>query len=592
MPQRVLAAIHDPCGTIASEEARRRVRRAVAYGPDLHVAARGPLTVGWTGSDVPHASALCVFDGDAPIRAEDEPSTWLPALRASRASFAGLAWHGDRGLVARDHLGARPLFVLRDASATYLASEIPTLLGLLARRPAPDREALALLLAGRPAASGRTVFAGVRALAPAHGLLLEPAGARLERYWSPTPRAGLADIAAPDAAAELRVGVAAAVRRHGGERDGAGVLLSGGLDSSVVLASAAAAARDAGREAPAAFTAVFPEHPRLDERWASRAVAESSGARSTTVTIAGGTATAAARAHLQRWELPLQYPGAAFFQPLLDEAARQGIGLLLDGEGGDELFSCEPLLVADRLLAGDVREAGRLARALPGWGGRLGAAQARMMLPGLISPTGMRRLRRLRGRDSEHPPWLRSAARQAVAAAATASDDVWWRAGRPRSRAHLSWVLTDGRTALGMHDHLRRMTAPSGVVDAHPFLDVDLVELVLGLPPEFAFDRVLDRPLLRRAMAGMLPDPVRLRRDKVYFDALLLAALTGPDRAQVERAFRGPLEVAILADPVALRALWEGGPERHPRGRWAWSAEVWRAYAAEMWLRREAGRGA
>jgi asparagine synthase (glutamine-hydrolysing) len=215
-----------------------------------------------------------------------------------------------------------------------------------------------------------------------------------------------------------------------------------------------------------------------------------------------------------------------------------------------------------------------------------------MALPGLISPAGIQWLRRLRGGDNGGPAWLRPAARQAVATAAIASDEDWWRAGRPRSRARLSWVLSDGRAALGMHDHLRRMTAPSGIADAHPFLDVDLIELVLGLPPHLAFDRVLDRPLLRRAMEGMLPDPVRLRRDKVYFDPLLLAALTGPDHAELEGAFRGPLELGLVADPVALRALWHNGPDRHPHGRWAWSAEMWRAYAAEMWLRQEEGRSA
>jgi asparagine synthase (glutamine-hydrolysing) len=144
---------------------------------------------------------------------------------------------------------------------------------------------------------------------------------------------------------------------------------------------------------------------------------------------------------------------------------------------------------------------------------------------------------------------------------------------------------------MAMHDHLRRTTRPLGIVDAHPFLDVDLVELVLGLPPEHAFDPVLNRPLLRTAMRGLVPDGVRLRREKVYFDRLLGDALTGPDRTTIDAVMAdASLELAAIGDPTRVRALWSDGPSRHPRGPRAWASEVWRVFAAETWLRREAGR--
>jgi hypothetical protein len=150
-------------------------------------------------------------------------------------------------------------------------------------------------------------------------------------------------------------------------------------------------------------------------------------------------------------------------------------------------------------------------------------------------------------------------------------------------------VLSDGRAQMAVHDHLRRTTRPTGVVDAHPFLDVDLIELVLGLPPELAFDPRHDRPLLRLAMTGLLPETVRLRTGKVYFDRLLLDALTGPDRAAIEATLTtGRLELGDAVDRAQVRALWQGGPAAHPHGRWSWAADVWRVFAAETWLRREA----
>jgi hypothetical protein len=87
-------------------------------------------------------------------------------------------------------------------------------------------------------------------------------------------------------------------------------------------------------------------------------------------------------------------------------------------------------------------------------------------------------------------------------------------------------------------------------------------------------------------LADHLPESVRLRRDKSFFDPLLRDALLGPDRAAIDAVLRDARALEPLADAGAVRALWSGGPDRHPHGPWLWSAEVWRAYATEMWLRR------
>jgi asparagine synthase (glutamine-hydrolysing) len=453
---------------------------------------------------------------------------------------------------------------------------------------------LALFHARRPAPDGRTLFSGIRALPPAHALILDGEGARLERYWQPRPRPGLEHVDRREAATLVRDSVLDAVRRHGGGRPDAGVLLSGGLDSSTVLACAAIAAQGADAPVPQSFTGVFPEMPELDEQALARPLADRYGSPWTSVAVPAGPIVPDAVSYLSRWELPLEYPGGLFFRPVLEEAARRGVRVLLDGEGGDELFGCEPLLLADRVRSGDVRRALRLARALPGTTGRLDARRARVLarrwvLPGLLSPRLTVPLRRADPRSTGAPAWLREGPRATVSAALATDRCGWWSAGRPRWRAHLSWVLNDQVAAIGVHDHLRRITVPTGVADAHPLLDVRLIELALGLPPELAFDARLDRPVLRAAMAGLLPDEVRLRASKVYFDRLIVDALTGPDREAVDRTLaHGPLELGRLVDADRVRALWRAGPAGHPQGAPTWSAEVWRLFAAEAWLRREA----
>ena len=605
MTELTLAAIYDPRGVLPVEEARRRVGVAleVEVDGDVEVVGAGALTVG-VGGGRPRAPSgsgtagrpLMVTDGDVTVDPRESLAACLASLRSARGPFVLVAGDRERCLLARDHLGIRPLFFRRDGTLVYAASEVINLLALLPRRPEPDLDALAMFLARRPDPRGATLYTGVRAVPPGHALVLERGGVRLERYWRPQPRAGIGHVNADEAAALLRDALMAAVERHGATAPGSGVLLSGGLDSSTVLACAASRERDRGGPPPA-ISGVFPGRPELDEQTASRAVAERWNAEWTPVPVTGGPVVPDALAYLERWELPLEHPTVVFFRPVREAAARRGVRVLLDGEGGDELFGCEPLLLADHLLHADPVRALRLARALPGTGGDLDVRKVRAIvrqavLPGLLPPRVMDGLRRLRGHRAGGPAWLDDRARAAVLAGDRAALG-WWRAGRPRWRAHLSWVLSDGRAAMAVHDHMRRTAHPLGLTDAHPLLDVELAETVLGLPPELSFDPIRNRPLLRRAMAGLLPEAVRLRRDKVYFNPLLLEAMTGPDRAAIDSTLgQGRLELGVLADAGLVRSLWRDGPARHPHGRWVWSQEMWRAFAAETWLRREAGNRA
>jgi asparagine synthase (glutamine-hydrolysing) len=565
MSAQPIAAIHDPQRALASGAARARLS---AFGAPVR--ETGALTV--AGADE------ATLGGDS-----------LAALRQRRGAFAEISGNGDRALVARDHLGACPLFYASVGPTLYVASEIAPLLALLPRRPEPDWQEVACRLARGVGEHGRTLFSGVREVPAAHTLLADEHGWRLERYWRPEPRPGLADAAPGVAAAALRAGVEAAIDRHAHRAGSIGVLASGGLDSSAVLAGAAASARSAGRATPAAWLGV-PERPELDESAFLDDLVAHCESEAIRVPVRSGPIVSRAIEYLDRWAVPLEHPGGAFFLPVQEVAAGRGVTALLDGEGGDELFGCEPLLIGDRLRAGDVRGAARLVRALPGVPNlnarALAVVARRWVAPALLPPHMLTTVRRMRSRPA--PEWLRGAARDA---AREPEEDRWQRDGEPRWRAHLGWVLTDGRDAFGVHDHLRRISSMAGVQDLHPFLDVDLIELVLGLPPHLAFDANLDRRLLREAMRGLLPESVRLRRGKVYFGAMLRDALSGQDHDAVDCVLAGgPLELGDLVDRDALIALWRGGPDRCPRGPLAWATESWRAFALELWLRREAGR--
>jgi asparagine synthase (glutamine-hydrolysing) len=589
VPERALAAIHDPRRVLTRHEQRAVLRSA--YGD--RTAGTDTTVVAWSGADTPAADQ--VVDGDVTV-----PSDWarswpaaLAWLRDARGEFAFVAWDADsrRSLIARDHLGSRPVFYADVGATLYVASEIAPLLSLLPRRPAPDLDVLARRLAGAREAPGATLFGGVRELLPAHALLLDDRGWKLERYWEPRPRQGFENADRGIAASALRDGVEAAVRRrlelHVGTT---GALTSGGLDSSIVLACAAATSRAAGRGSPSAWVGV-PDRAELDESAFAQAVATQSGCEVVRVPITANPIVPYALEYAERYAVPLEYPAAALFRPLREAAAARGVALVLDGEGGDELFGCEPFLIADQIARGHIIEASRLVRALPGMVPRdarsLGVVLRNWIVPALLPEAALRRVRRELSARRPSPEWLCGPARDAAHEPPVESSRG---RGVPHWRTHLAWLLTDARTMLGVQDHLRRVAALDGLRSAHPFLDVDLVELVLGLPPQYAFDPRLDRMLLRTAVRGLLPEQVRMREDKVFFGALLRDSLTGPDRAAIERTLtRTPLALGGLVDADRLAALWHRGPHACARGEAAWMNEIWRAFAIETWLRAEEG---
>ncbi len=501
-----------------------------------------------------------------------------------QGTFALLAWDGERrhGVVAVDRLGAAGVFVFRDGPALTVGTEVETLLGVLPRAPAPDADAVVQWMVEGMLPPGTTLFGGIRRLEGGTLLALDERGSTECRYWRPSTRSQ--GIPAAEAAAALREGVIPAVQRRIPEPEAPAVMLGGGLDSGTV---AGAAARLRGGGFVRAYSAVFPAHETVDEAALIDAVTSELGTRSGRIVTHGGSTIPSSLRYLDTWALPPASPNLFFKLPLLELAAREGNTVMLDGQGGDELFGLSRYLLADRIRTGRVRDARRLARALvgdePGQGAAARAAFRAFGLKGLVPAPAHGLLRRLRP-DHYSPDWLGAEAARGYAVAG----DPWrWkRTPGPRWRAYLADLLTGYRERAGAHDFLRHMSAMGGIEGAHPFHDdADLVDLVLQLPPELAFDERVDRPLLREAMAGVTPDVVRLRREKSYFNQLVLDSLARHDWPTVIRVLEDPqAEVRTFVQLDKLRdRLLRAAQASGTRVRWA--TTVWRVFMTECWLR-------
>jgi asparagine synthase (glutamine-hydrolysing) len=504
-----------------------------------------------------------------------------------RGAFALVVWKREerRGLLAQDQLGGRSLFTFRDGRRLVFATEVAVLLALVGARPEPDDLAVACHLVDHSVPDGRTLFAGIRRLGGGELLeLSDDADYAVRRYWAPryepplrAPRAELGE--------RLRLELDAAIADAVPAEQPTAALLSGGLDSSVVVALAAPRAPNLR-----AVSAAFPAEPEIDETAWARRVADHVGVPLTTVPIERREPLRAADEYLRAWGLPLPVPGFIIEEPLIAAAGRLGAEVVLDGQGGDELFGVAHFLIADRVRRGRALSALRLARRHPGLGSSPPLRHVARVFTSVgvhgALPAGLhQRLRRRRPTERYVPGWLRPE----LAGLYCEANDPWgWKQlNGPRWWAYLADALTRGRERADLADYLRRRGRMGGLEARSPLLDVRLVELALRLPPEANFDPVTSRPLAREALRGALPADVLARRDKADFAALQHRTLSSAENVERIRRLLNERAAAVGAY-VDLRQVHRELLSRPPAvgdsGWRVWSVHVWNLATAELWL--------
>jgi asparagine synthase (glutamine-hydrolysing) len=491
-----------------------------------------------------------------------------------------------RELARRDPLGRCPLVYARLGGSAVWAEHEHEVIARLSATPAPDPLALKSWLEYGVLPPGRTLYEGIRRLPPGCRLVEVDGSVALDRHWRPrfaeTLTGGREEIAE-----WLREEVFAAIGRAAASQGMTAVRLSGGLDSAAVAAGLRA--RTSSGAPALGLSLVFPDHPEADERELIEATGAHLGLTVEQVPFAPGLELLpAVRRHIERWLLPPASPNLFLWEPLMARARQVGVARMLDGEGGDELFGTAPELIGEMLRRGHPARAWELCGRIPGVGAepsrslRLRAMRRFGLSP--LLPAGIRARRRLRRARSADAGSLLSEADRIEQAQLEPDPEpldgpLWWRG--------LAAALTDV-DALDVAAQLRREEADGGVERRHPFLfDLELIEAVLRLPPELGFDPLRDRPLLREALAGYVPEVVRQRTAKARFNPLPAAALAGTEgkRMRADLAERGAPIRAYLAG-AALDRLLAGFPARSGASQ----MQLWRVGIADLWLRSLADR--
>ncbi|MGH2997098.1 MAG: asparagine synthase (glutamine-hydrolyzing), partial [Gaiellaceae bacterium] len=247
--------------------------------------------------------------------------------------FAIALWDArrERLVLARDRLGKKPLLwtTLPDGTLAF-ASELKALLRLPGLRRELDLAALDAYLALQYVPGGRTALRGVEKLPPGHVLVWERGRVEVTRYWEPSvARESLSD---EEWLERVRAVVGEAVRARLVADVPLGALLSGGIDSSIVVALIAQASAEPVRT----FTVGFADE-RYDERPYARAVAARYGTRHEEIVLEPDAADVLPRL-AWAYDEPLG-DEAALPQFLICEAARRHVTVALGGDGGDESFA-------------------------------------------------------------------------------------------------------------------------------------------------------------------------------------------------------------------------------------------------------------
>jgi asparagine synthase (glutamine-hydrolysing) len=508
-----------------------------------------------------------------------------------RGMFAFALWDSRRRrvLLARDRLGVKPLYWARPegdgAPSLAWASELKSLLRVPGVSRELDPESLASYLTYLYVPHPRTIVRGASKLPPGHLLTWERGEIDVRSYWR-------LDAEPVEPSADEAERVWGLVEDAVGARLVAdvpvGSFLSGGIDSSSIVA--AAAARGAR---PDTFTVVFPrpEERLYDERDDARAVASAFGTRHHELE-AVADAESLLPEIVRHFDEPFGNPTSLLVYEL-SRLTRAHVKVALAGDGADELFAGYPRF---RGLT-----AAQWYRRVPTPVRSLAAAGARMLPESTRGRHALRRAREfalapLDTLEGAYLSWITyfdAAGRRALLAPALAERlresapperfllDLFDRAPAEDLVNRLSFVELQSFLPCNVLEYGDRMSMAHGLEVRCPFTDHHLVEHVLGLPGSAKLQRGRTKAVLRDAVSPRLPArPVAKR--KIGFNppmglwlnrelAPLVDSHLGREQIEARGLFR-PAEVERLVGELRT-------------GRRDVSLHVWALIVLEQWCR-------
>jgi asparagine synthase (glutamine-hydrolysing) len=491
---------------------------------------------------------------------------FLPRLRGM---FALALWDGASRtlLAARDRAGEKPLYWTVTSRGLLLASEVKALLVRPDVARALDAEAVDQFLTYEYVIAPRTILKGVHKLPPAHYLLYRDGHVSVHRYWDPAD-VGIRTWADDEAADALKGALARATVSQMMADVPLGAFLSGGIDSSTIVAFMSAASLQ-----PVNSFSIGFDDGSYNELPYAREIATlfKTNHRERTVSPKLEDMFDKLVVHLDE-----PFADVSLFPTyLVSQLAREHVTVVLSGDGGDELFggydTYQAQQMADRFSSvGDalMPAVAAVAAALPPTDKKKGAINKfkRFVQGAAQAPEDLGHYRWMvylgaRAKARLYRPDLRTA---------LSESDVY-RPVRDTLRRYDNddqinrQLFTD--LSLYLADDILvkvdRMSMATSLETRAPFLDADVMELAFSMPGNLKIRNGERKWVLKRAVRGILPERILTRRKEGFSIPMknwlrrdlepLMRALLSPERV-ARRGLFEPAEVArIITEHVAGR---------------------------------------
>lgn len=472
-----------------------------------------------------------------------------------------------RLLIGRDRIGVKPLYVAQDGQRLAFATEAKALLQLPGMRAELNRDALADYLHLGYVPAPHSIFKGIRKLPPATLLAVEGGQVTEWRWWR-LPEHTTAGISDVEWAERIRAGIDRSVHMQMVSDVPIGAFLSGGVDSSAVVAAMARHSSGPIRTYAIGFEGGAAEQ-LYNELPYARQVAKLFGTEHHEIVVKPDVVGLLPKL---AWHMDEPLADSAFITTfLVSEFARKDVKVILSGVGGDELFGGYR-----RYLGGHYA---RRFAALPGWA-RRAASLAAARLPadrhnkwlnvarlakGFIASAEM-------GSDARYRSYLQVLSRDTVAslllaappAGVDALDAAFSAAGSKDELNRLFAVDAETQLPDDLLLLTDKMSMAVSLECRVPLLDHELVELAAAIPAEAKVRGGVLKHLMKTALADQLPQDILHRKKRGFGTPMgawlkrelapVLRALLAPEVVRSRGLFNADVVTTLVADHQASRS--------------------------------------
>jgi asparagine synthase (glutamine-hydrolysing) len=419
---------------------------------------------------------------------------------------------------ARDHFGVKPLFYHQSRKGLFFASEVKALLRVNEVPHRLNEHRLGDFFLPTFEETKSTLYESIFHLPPAHSLVWNKASCSIHRYWTLESQRNNQSAPSPKEWHEAyREIFLESVKCRVRASSRVGFLVSGGVDSSSVICSATHVLGDAATNRLQMFSGVYDNARMSDERKYGDIVAQH--CRLTPI-----YAYPDQLSPLTDWDTATEFEDEPLLNPQMplrwsvyQFAKEQNVRVMLDGYGGDGVVSNGVGFLTELLLSGRwgklYNEASGVARrhhrSVPHLIWKYGV---KPILPFPIQQLWSRVRERKRFGLSRIPLQEEFVRRVRLHERAVAVACQYDKPPQTLREIHYRELVSGLYPAA--FECFNRTSALFGIEPRHPFFDKRLVEFSLAVPAEEKLQDGWTRHIARRAMAGILPDEIRWRRDK------------------------------------------------------------------------------